>query len=395
MALIFAAFAPSAHAAEFPPKCPAWRAGTLPVPPGAITGGGTLVGTPKADLIIATAPGTTIIAGAGNDTVCADGPVSGGPGDDIIDGPGTLHGDAGNDALQGGGMLYGDGDDDELLATVGSTSVLNGGLGNDKLHAYEASPRAVYGGPGNDQLDLHMVPSGATVSAGPGNDLVSVYAAFLPGVTVQLGDGDDGYDGTLNGNDRVDGGPGDDWISGDAPAGDDWDLWGSSRDTLIGGPGDDTLIGGYETDILRGGPGKDRLIGDHFEQEVAGYEPFLVDWEAEHAECMATRPGPNCGPQTLTFEQYLDGLGYHIAWGDDRLYGDGEDDILSAGPGRDTLSGGTGADQLRGGRDNDRLLAGGGDADAVLDCGLGTRDIIVFDSDADPAPTGCEQLVGG
>lgn len=84
------------------------------------------------------------------------------------------------------------------------------------------------------------------VNGGPGNDVIT-------------GDSeDDDLDGDL-GNDTIDGGRGDDLIRGGL--GNDVLSGRLGKDRLIGGPGTDTLDGGPENDDLDGGTGVDHLIG--------------------------------------------------------------------------------------------------------------------------------------
>jgi Ca2+-binding RTX toxin-like protein len=75
----------------------------------------------------------------------------------------------------------------------------------------------------------------------------------------------------------VDGGPGDDHISGSP--------------IQIGGPGSDTLIGTRSRDVLIGGPGRDRLIGGPgediliggrttFDQNAVALLAILAEWNA-------------------------------------------------------------------------------------------------------------------
>jgi hypothetical protein len=105
---------------------------------------------------------------------------------------------------------------------------------------------------------------GVTVSAGNGND------------RVEGGDGDDELNGGL-GNDNIRGRGGDDTIAGGSgndscsgEAGDD-DLFGDSgRDVLRGGDDDDSLSGGSDRDTLFGDRGDDSLDGDEGRDKLFG-----------------------------------------------------------------------------------------------------------------------------
>ncbi|HEY9844796.1 MAG TPA: hypothetical protein V6D03_01205, partial [Candidatus Caenarcaniphilales bacterium] len=61
---------------------------------------------------------------------------------------------------------------------------------------------------------------------------------------------------TGGGDDKLDGGPGNDILEGD-----DQVLFGSLQDILTGGPGEDQLNGGSGSNILKGGEGNDVLSG--------------------------------------------------------------------------------------------------------------------------------------
>lgn len=105
---------------------------------------------------------------------------------------------------------------------------------------------------------------GVTVNAGNGND------------RVEGGDGDDELNGGV-GNDTVRGRGGDDTIAGGSgnddcrgEAGDD-DVFGDSgRDTLRGGDDDDSLSGGDDRDTLFGDRGDDSLDGDTGRDKLFG-----------------------------------------------------------------------------------------------------------------------------
>ncbi len=90
-----------------------------------------ILGTPRADVIVAFAQSDKVFGGAGNDRIC------GGRGNDL------LRGGPGNDRLSGGLLgdrLFGDGGHDLLFGNFGEDR-LNGGRGRDLLQ----------GGPGRDR----------------------------------------------------------------------------------------------------------------------------------------------------------------------------------------------------------------------------------------------------
>lgn len=110
------------------------------------------------------------------------------------------------------------------------------------------------GGPGDDQID--GLGGDDTIDAGAGANAVNG------------GAGDDVID-TRAGDDRIDAGAGDDVVRGRA-----------GNDGLRGGPGDDVLRGGAGDDGLRGGSGNDTLIGGPGDDVLRGDErgePFGSD----------------------------------------------------------------------------------------------------------------------
>jgi Ca2+-binding RTX toxin-like protein len=97
------------------------------------------------------------------------------------------------------------------------------------------------------------------------------------GVTVDLGNGPDLFDGTP-GNDLVEGGDGSDLLFGQA--GDDQLSGGNGFDLLDGGAGDDTLLGGNGADLLNGGAGADVIVGGRgfdLASGGAGQDTFVFD----------------------------------------------------------------------------------------------------------------------
>ena len=119
-------------------------------------------------------------------------------------------------------------------------------------------------------------------------------------------------------DDRIDGGAGDDTLTGFG--GKDLLYGGAGADRLDGGDGDDSLWGGSGNDVLTGREGKDQLYGED---------------------------------------------------GDDTLNGGDGDDLLEGGAGNDRLYGNAGNNILRGGEGNDELVNEVASASDVLDGGPG------------------------
>ncbi|KAA9006791.1 calcium-binding protein [Histidinibacterium aquaticum] len=237
----------------------------------------------------------------------------------------------------------------DVIGTEGSDS-LQGGWGGDMLSGGGGND-TLFGGSGRDSL-----------FGGSGDDLL------------QGGDDADEMDGGAgtdllrggSGNDSLSGGDGSDRLEGDAGrdrlygrSGDDSLAGGTGRDRLLGGLDGDRLSGGGDDDLLWGESGADTLWGDEGSDRLYGgtWDDDLsgghgIDWL--HGEAGSDR----------------------LAGGDhgDSLYGGGEDDVIAGEGGDDLLLGGTGADRLSGGGGNDRLrgedgaddLRGGRGADHML-----------------------------
>jgi hypothetical protein len=165
---------------------------------------------------------------------------------------------------------------------------LLGGFGDDRINAMDTNVL---------QVPLHA-------DMGPGNDWLDFGSTTADDIS--LGDGNDNYVDAF-GNDRVDGGPGDDIMSGGNFSTDD--------DTFTGGEGNDILDGQLGNDTVEGGPGDDTL-------------------------------NPSPGDDTLDGGDGNDSTGCSSFPGSDTLRGGAGDDNLCGGPGADLFDGGDGNDSL-------------------------------------------------
>ena len=203
----------------------------------------------------------------------------------------TLTGGSGNDTLNGGS-----GDD-----------TLNGGLGNDRLVGGAGSDTAVFSSRDN-LIKLNKTKRQNTLD---GRDI-------------------------LTGIENVNGGAGDDIITGNKKA-----------NTLTGGTGDDTLNGGL---------GNDRLVGD------AGSDTAVFSSRANRINLNKTnRQNTRDGRDILIGIENVNGGG-----GNDVIKGNQIANTLTGGSGNDNLNGGSGDDTLNGGLGNDRLVGGAGSDTAVF-----------------------------
>ena len=136
-----------------------------------------------------------------------------------------------------------------------------------------------------------------------------------------------------------------------AAAGDAGDTMrgGAGNDTIFGGAGDDRLNGGADNDTLNGGLGSDTAS---YSGAAAAVTVSLGNSGAQHTG--------GAGTDTLISIENLSGSAH-----DDRLRGDGGDNVLWGHEGGDTLKGNAGRDVLVGGRGADRL-SGGDDNDTFV-----------------------------
>ena len=276
----------------------------------------------------------------------------------------------------GGGSDFVDG------KAVNKPQVLNGGAGSDSLYGGPAAD-ALNGGDSGDILDGGL---GADyLSGGAGNDTAS-YAYRTAGVTASLdnvaNDGVPGEKDNIRSDvENLNGGSGDDTLTGDGDAN---DLYGQDgNDKLYGGSGDDRLSGGAGADQLYGQNGSDDLAGfsgadylsggagtDYADyRERAAAVKLSLDNVANDGE-----PGEK-DYIAADVEGLLGGTGNDTLTGNDQpnvLQGGGGDDLLNGNGGEDNLSGGAGRDRLYGGAGDDYLY-GHDDADEAdyLDGGSG------------------------
>ena len=339
-----------------------------------------------------------VFAGSGNDT------VFGGNGDDWLEGQlgsDILYGGAGNDNLhgcEGDDDLYGqDGADwidgghtdwpevssgndtlrggagDDLIFGRDGTDLLIGGLDNDKL----------YGGQGNDDL-----------RGQDGDD-------FLNG-------GLSGYLEAMSGNDRIIGGNGNDTLLGGD--GDDRLFGEADNDLISGGDGNDVVFGGSGDDMIAVGGGNNRANGgdgidsffmlenwEDLNVVVRGDVTTITNWQGEQTVlsgfesiyCMSglflfngngwamfgwpeqvdfdmegfyAQTGKRWIFETLKVsDTFMRVWPYEVGSdGDDTIYGEDHNEVLTAGAGDDLVFGGHGHDRLVGEAGNDTLDGGDG-----------------------------------
>lgn len=351
------------------------------------------------------------------------GGIHGGNGDD------TLNGGDGHDALFGDAdddILNGDAGDDALYGGTGNDT-LTGGTGNDHVWGGDGNDTFIagvghdsfYGEGGNDVLNysnasarimLNLSTFAALDGEGTQDYIVGIEEIIGSGHNDRMegdsannifhgGNGNDmmfGWNGndTLNGEAGVDyivGGSGNDTIRGGD--GDDKNAWsGGSRVALgglYGGDGNDTIYGGDGNDFLNGDAGDDILYGDAGHDVIyggAGNDQFfggtgndtfvggdgidVADYSGSVARVIVNLSSNSAVDGTGSVDS-LSGIENVIATDqNDRLEGDGQNNVLTAGAGNDfvfgwggndTLNGDAGTDYISGGAGNDTINGGDGD----------------------------------
>jgi Ca2+-binding RTX toxin-like protein len=292
--------------------------------PIAYTNSGTMIGDVNLTSVVDTFTNTGTIEGQvtlglGNDVFdshagMTTGAVSGGDGaDSIAGGSGgeTLMGDGGADTITGG---LGD----DLIGGGRDSDHLDGGAGFDTV-TYSDATMSV-------NLDLNFGTANSS-----GNDVVTGFEGVVGG------DYNDTLAGSFTGGDTLDGGAGDDQVSG--RDGDDLILGGAGHNYLRGDDGQDTLQGGADFDDINGNKGDDSIDGG------SGGADWLVGGQGNDvitAHHLGNILYGNLGSDTLN-----GGDGNELIRGgqaDDVLFGGAGNDWMSGDRGSDTLTGGTGAD---------------------------------------------------
>jgi Ca2+-binding RTX toxin-like protein len=291
--------------------------------------------------------GVTIAASTGNDTLDFSATtltgitkIDGGSGNDTITASAaadTIVGGAGNDTLKGGDG----GDTYEIGVGHGFDNIQDtGATGVDKIVA-----------------TANNVAIGLQSGFGPARGIEEISANGFTGVTIQAGTGNDTLDfsaTTLTGISKIDGGAGNDTITGSAGA--DTIVGGTGNDILSGGAGDDTIMGGSGNDKLTGGDGLDTVS---YEQSAAGVTVNLTT--------NAVSGGDAQGDTISGFEN-VTGSSF-----DDVIYGDANNNVINAGAGNDRVYSSWGLDTIDGGTGSDTidLLNFNGQGDMTIDLAQG------------------------
>ena len=396
------------------------------------TGNDTLIGGAGDDnLNVNNSQGNNLLCGGdGNDYLLASGNYGGYRGSisfgNPIIGNNTLNGGAGNDRLNasystGNNTLIGDAGDDRLNASYSTgNNLLSGGAGNDQLSVsgfhdytggsfvrfYGSGNNTLNGGAGNDVLDAGYTTGNNTLNGGTGDD--RLYVDNVEGNNLLSGgDGNDSFylgiptdvytDPSSLVTQTVDGGIGDDLLSGDytsATGGitstfnattnigsitratnrvsykniEQLNITGTDYDDLIvGNNGNDTLNGGNDgNDTIDGGKGDDLLsLNYNYRDDTKG---ITSTFNATSNIGSITRATNRVSYKNIE-QLNITGTFY-----DDLIVGNNGNDTLNGGDGgNDTIIGGAGNDTLIASYSSNSILYGGEGNDSLrFDAGSGT-----------------------
>jgi len=390
----------------------------------------TVIGTPFPDFIVGASNAETIYGGGGADVILGEGGddhlyggadgdhLDGGSGSDELDGgPGEDHCENASGEIEcdpsenSGGVVLRDSTKISVgmmrpSAEAGAAQLyLSGSDGDDDVTAtYSAEPPyGVSFDLAAGSFDQSLADEGgcdvsateATCSLGEPPD--SIVLAGLVGddalkadgfprtTSVYLlgGEGDDSLRGGESEDVLVDG-PGGGADATEALGGDDALLHNGGADSLDGGVGNDLFLSNSlcDGDLLNGGEGnyRDNASWTKLKDPVAVRlgDPGL-----------AGRPASISGEPDCSGGGSLD----HLDTVED-LEGSAQGDFLYGDSGNNQLLGHLGSDSYYSESGNDTILANSGDADPVIDCGGGEKDIALVDHPeyGDAAPAGCENV---
>ena len=189
-----------------------------------------------------------------------------------------------------------------------------------------------------------------------------------------------------NGNDTLDGTPGDDVIVDtggnnriDGKGGNDTICSRSGNDTIVGGDGNDTIVDTGGNNTVDGGLGNDRITtGTGNDRITAGDGDDVV-----------TDAGGN---NTVDVAGGIDTV--TTGSGNDTIQGGAQADMVDAGGGNNTVDGGAGNDRITTGTGNDKITAGDGD-DVVTDTGGNNTVDVGAGSDTVTTGGGNDVIEGG
>ena len=240
--------------------------------------------------------------------------------------------------------------DDTIMHCTASAVRLEMGDGDDDvgIQGDLGVPVRVEGGPGNDDMTGDIEGTSETFIGGPGNDAAKSYG----------------------GDDHLEGGDGDDLLQG-----------GEGADTVLGGPGADKVSGegsgsSVDPDVVDGGPGYDAIEYDWTTVGRDGRGPVDVSLDGGGGDGFAGEGDDVRGIEKLststegTYTGTDAGDELYVGAKDTTVNGLGGDDTIYTSYGNDAIDGGAGNDTIRG-YDGDDVIVGGAGADNLIGDTLG------------------------
>ncbi|WP_291298763.1 calcium-binding protein [Elioraea sp.] len=307
-------------------------------------------GTSGSNILDDTLGWTHVIAGAGNDTIVANGTMFlEDPNADIFDGgAGEDTVSYANGAWEWQSGIFALGVDVDLAAGSAHRKWAAGSLVTPDILI---SIENVIGSPGHDTL---RGDDGSNKLWGNGGD------------DLMFGRGGNDYLFGGDGNDQIWGGTGNDYVFGDA--GNDI-LWGNDgNDTVDGGSGDDAMYGGAGNDTLHASAGNDTLDGGSGTDTAV----FATNGNVQVNLGLGISAGALGNDILISIENVTTGAGGDTVFGNnvanrietgagnDHVDGGAGNDYIDGGSGNDTLLGGSGNDTVKGGSGNDTIDGGSG-----------------------------------
>lgn len=254
---------------------------------------------------------------------------------------------SGDDVIEGtpGNDVLGGGPGNDVIKGLAGNDRLCGNEGNDRILGNSGALDRIDGGPGDDELSGGEFFSPITCGPGAGD------TDILSGRELIYGrDGNDSLLGT-RGDDLLDGGSGNDCLMG--VDGNDLMLGHDGADILWAGAGDDMAIGGDDYDQLGGEDGNDNLFAA---DQIFPVPTFPQTCDQSGA--FAAQSVPESGDKSRTGENVTKHNFLSGGDGYDKMYGADRVDFMQGEERGDDLYGFGGADVLRGGRASDCLQGG-------------------------------------
>jgi RTX calcium-binding nonapeptide repeat (4 copies)/Bacterial Ig domain len=201
----------------------------------------------------------------------------------------------------------------------------------------------------------------------------------------------DVLNGNANAANRIDGGAGNDTITGGnlndelvGGSGNDTITGGEGADVLTGGQGNDTIYAGADNDMLSGGDGADKLYGDDGNDLLSGGIGNDIIDGGGGVDTLDTGYSNAAWTINLTTNLALSGKESDTVYnmenvtsgaGADMITGTNAANSINSGDGNDTINAGAGDDTVISGAGNDMIT--GGTGNDIIVGGLGSDTLVL------------------